>query len=152
MLLSFTQGSVVSLNINFSICFMPLVNFQSPEIVVFDNVVQLYLFGQHISNDPHFASQLSPIIFSKNSFMYLFLLFLFLGPNLQHMEVPRLGVQSKLQPQPHQIRATSATYATAHSNARSSTHGGARPGIELSLMVPSWILFRCAAMGTPKNM
>ena len=54
---------------------------------------------------------------------YLFIyLYSFLEP--WHMEVPRLGVQSELQlptPQPQQlgIQATSTTYATAHSNARS---------------------------------
>ena len=30
-------------------------------------------------------------------FIYLFLSFVFLGPHLRHMEVPRLGVQSELQ-------------------------------------------------------
>ena len=39
------------------------------------------------------------------------------------------------QPQQHQIRAMSATYTTAHSNARSSTHR-ARPGIKPAY---SWI-------------
>ena len=40
------------------------------------------------------------------------------------------------QPQPHEIWASSATYTTAHSNARSLTHG-ARPGIEPET---SWFL------------
>ena len=31
-------------------------------------------------------------------FCFLFFFFLFLGPHLWHMEVPRLGVKSKLQP------------------------------------------------------
>ena len=35
------------------------------------------------------------------------------------------------QPQQHQIRATSVTYTTAHSNSRSLTHW-VRPGIELA--------------------
>ena len=30
-------------------------------------------------------------------FIYLFLSFVFLGPHLRHMEVPRLGVESELQ-------------------------------------------------------
>ena len=56
-----------------------------------------------------------------------------------HTEVPRLGVELNLscsrwpmpepQPQQHRIEAMSATYTTAHSNARSLTHW-ARPGIE----------------------
>ena len=42
------------------------------------------------------------------------------------------------QPQPHQIRATSAIYTTAHGNAGSSTHW-ARSGIETAT---SWFLVR----------
>ena len=49
------------------------------------------------------------------------------------MEVPRLDWSCSLwstpQPQPHQIRATFVTYATAHGNAGSLTHW-ARWGIE----------------------
>ena len=39
--------------------------------------------------------------------------FHFLGPHLQHMEVPRLGVKPELKLGP---------YTTAHSNAGSLTH------------------------------
>ena len=48
--------------------------------------------------------------------------FVFLGPHLQHMEVPGLGVESRLQVRPtpqlrqHQIQATSVTYAAACGN------------------------------------
>ena len=74
-------------------------------------------------------------------YIYLFI-YLFLGPHLQHMEVPRLGVQLELQlpayPKPQQgwnwVR--SAIYNTAHCNARSLTHW-AGPGVELE---SSWIL------------
>ena len=52
--------------------------------------------------------------------------YLFLGPQLQPMEVPRLGVKSELQ---------LLVYATVHSNARSFTHWS-RPGIEAT---SSWI-------------
>ena len=45
--------------------------------------------------------------------------FFFLGPYLQHMEVPRLGVKSESQPQQNQIPAASAAYTAAHGNARS---------------------------------
>ena len=68
--------------------------------------------------------------------------FFFLGPHLQHMEVPRLGTELELQlltyPQPQQcwIRSVSSTYTTAHSNAGSLTHW-ARPGIKY---VSPWIL------------
>ena len=48
---------------------------------------------------------------------------------MQHMEVPRLGVELELQPlayirEPQQlgIQASSTTYTTAHSNAGSLTH------------------------------
>ena len=54
--------------------------------------------------------------------------FSFLGPHLQHMDVPRLGIESdlqlrpKLQPQQHQIQAASSTYTTAHGNPGSLIH------------------------------
>ena len=53
----------------------------------------------------------------------------FLGPQLWHMEVPRLGVQSELQLQHHRIQANSMTYTIAHGDAGSLTHL-ARPGIK----------------------
>ena len=76
--------------------------------------------------------------------IHLFVFLSFLGPLLQHMEIPRLGVQSELvglwldtpQPQRCRIWAMSATYTTAHGNAASLTHWE-RPGIEL---VTSWLL------------
>ena len=34
-------------------------------------------------------------VYLINLFIYLFCLFVFLGPHLWHMEVPRLGVESK---------------------------------------------------------
>ena len=76
-------------------------------------------------------------------------LFFFLGPQLWHMEVPRLGVESELQPRG--IRAASATCATAHSHARSPTHQ-TRPGIEPASF---WILVgfvnHWAKKGTPQT-
>ena len=45
-------------------------------------------------------------------FLFFFFLFSFLGPQLRHMEVPRLGVESELQ---------LLAYTTAHSNAGSLT-------------------------------
>ena len=59
-------------------------------------------------------------------FIYFFLVFLGLHP--QHMDRPRLGVQSELQPPAYaraiatEIRAASAIYTTAHCNAGSLTH------------------------------
>ena len=50
-------------------------------------------------------------------------LFLTLGLLPRHMEVPRLGVKSTLQPQPqpHGIQAESAPYTTGHGQAESLT-------------------------------
>ena len=61
----------------------------------------------------------------------------FLGPHLQHMEVPKLGIKSnwsyscQLTPQlqPRRIWAISVTHTTAHGNTGSLTHW-MRPGIE----------------------
>ena len=69
-------------------------------------------------------------------------LFFFLGLHLQHMEVPRLGIQSELllpayataTAMPDQV--ASVTYTTAHGNARSLTPW-ARPVIKPST---SWFL------------
>ena len=64
----------------------------------------------------------------RNSRYFFFPFIFFLGPHLQHMEVPWLGVESELQlpptpqPQPCQIQATSATYTTTQGNVRSLTH------------------------------
>ena len=55
-------------------------------------------------------------------------LLVFLGLHLRHTKVPRLGVESELQPPAYttataeQIQATSATYTTAHGDAGSLTH------------------------------
>ena len=43
--------------------------------------------------------------------------FFFLGPHLQHMDVPRLGVELDPIPQQFGIRAVSATYTAAHGDA-----------------------------------
>ena len=73
--------------------------------------------------------------------VFVLFCFCFLAPQLQHMEVPRLGVelelscQPKPQPQEQRIHAASATYTTAWGNARYLTHW-ARPGIGLA---SSWI-------------
>ena len=88
-------------------------------------------------------------------FLFFFFFFCFLVLYLQHMEVPRLGVELELQPpaytQPQQLetRAVSATYTTTHCNARSLTHWP-MPGIEPA---SSWMLVRFvshwATMETP---
>ena len=53
----------------------------------------------------------------KDLFFFFFFLLSFLGPILQHIEVPRLGVELELW-----LQATSATYTTAHGNVVSLTH------------------------------
>ena len=88
---------------------------------------------------------------------FFFGLFIFVGLQTWHMEVPRLGgsirscsCRPMLQPQQHGIPATSVTYTTAHSNARSLTHWE-RPGIKPT---SSWMLVGFtnpwATMGTPR--
>ena len=71
-----------------------------------------------------------------SSSCYLFIcLFVFLGLQPQHMEVPRLGANSSCshwpipQPQKHQTQAVSAAYTTAHGNTGSLTHL-VRPGLQ----------------------
>ena len=88
-------------------------------------------------------------------FFCLFVCFCFLGPHLQHTEIPRLGsnqshsCQPIPRPRPYGIRATSSTYATAQGRVGSLTHW-ARPGFKPA---SSWILVgffnRWAIMGTP---
>ena len=64
-----------------------------------------------------------------------FLSFFFLQLYLQHVQVPRLGVESKLQLPAYTIATATLdlshiwTYATVHGNARSLTYW-ARPGIK----------------------
>ena len=83
------------------------------------------------------------------------LFFVFLGPHPQHMEVPRLGVESELQLPAYAIGTAmqdqSHVYDLHHSSrqrripnplskARDRTH---------NLMVPRQIHFCCAMTGTP---
>ena len=60
---------------------------------------------------------------SANIYIHQIFVIFFLGPNPQHMEVPRLGVDSELQlPAYTTATAMSETYTTAHSSAVSLTH------------------------------
>ena len=84
-----------------------------------------------------------------------FFFFCFLGLRPQHMEVPRLGVKSKLQ-----LRAYATAIATQDPNHVCDLHHSlgqhqifnplneARDGTH-NLMVPSWIRFHCTTTGTP---
>ena len=73
--------------------------------------------------------------------LFLFLKFFscFLGPPLQHMDVPKpRGQIATTAAGLRQIRAASATYTTAHGNPGSLTHR-TRPGFQ---PVYSWMLVR----------
>jgi len=87
--------------------------------------------------------------------MVLFIYFFgFLGPHSQHMEVPRLGVESELQ----LLAYTTATPDLSHvCNLHHSSwqHWILNPLSEArdgtcNLMVSHWICFHCATMGTPR--
>ena len=88
--------------------------------------------------------------------IFIYLFFCCLGLHLQHMEIPRPGVELELQ-LPAYTTAT-ATWDLSHvcnlhhnsrqcqildplSEARGQTH---------ILMVPSWIRFRCTVTGPPE--
>ena len=77
-------------------------------------------------------------------FFFYFFIFYFLGPHLWHMRFPGLGLNQSCscrptpQPWQYRIQAVSATYTTAHGNARSLPHW-VRPGMEPT---SSWILVR----------
>ena len=57
-------------------------------------------------------------LIDHNSILGFCFLFCFLGP---HMEVPRLGVKSELQPQQSDIQTMSKTSTRAHGSAGSLT-------------------------------
>ena len=82
-----------------------------------------------ISEPPVLSPQLA-VLRQHQTDVFLFL-FSFLGPHLQHMEVPRLGVELELQ-LPAYTTATATpklTYTTACGNDGSLTYR-VRPGIE----------------------
>ena len=67
--------------------------------------------SKHTPKTPYTANLIS------NLFIYLFIYLVFLGPHLQHMEVPRLGVRMELWPMAYTIAtATPVTCTTAYSN------------------------------------
>ena len=121
------------------------------------------LSNANISLYPSHASSgvLSKIIlkgcyeFSSAYHRFIFYYFFFLGPHLQYMEAPRLGVESELQlqptpqPQQHQIRVTTATYATACGNAGSLTHRARLRIKPASLWTLCQLLNHWATMGPP---
>ena len=85
------------------------------------------------------------VIFLVGFFFFFFVFLAFLGPYLWHMKVPRLGVQSELQP-PAYTRATATSdlslVCDLHHSSRQrwilNPLRKARNGIH-NLMVSSWI-------------
>ena len=91
--------------------------------------------------------------------LFFFLIFFcLLGPHLQHMGVPRLGVKSELQLLAYatatttRVQAVSASYTTVHSKVRSLTHW-VRPGIKpASSRILVRIVNHWAMKGTPSSL
>ena len=90
---------------------------------------------------------LSYPILSYSILFYSIILILWL--HLQHVEVPRLGVELELQLPAYTtaVWALSGTYATAHGNARSLTLW-VRPAIEPA---SSWILVKFVLLSHNRN-
>ena len=87
-----------------------------------------------------------------------FFFFLFLGPHLGHMEVPRLGINCSCSCQPY----TTATATRDPSHVCDLRHSSWQCQIldplskardwTCNLKGPSRIRFRCATMGTPRSL
>ena len=94
------------------------------------------------------------ITFGDPQFFVFCFFFGFLGPYPGHMEVPRLGVQSELQPLAYTTAiATRDPSCVCDLHHNSWQHWILNPlskarGRTHNLMVPSWIRFCCATMGT----
>ena len=99
------------------------------------------------------VSWASPCFPNFSDRVFFRFIFVFLGPHLWHMEVPRLGLKSKLQLQASTAatakgtRHGSATYTTAQGNPRSFTLW-VGPGIEPT---SSCILVRFITAGPEQN-
>ena len=94
---------------------------------------------------------------AQRTVFFFFVFLSFLGPHPEHMEVPRLGVESELQP-PASARATATPdpshvcdlYHSSRQCQILDLLSEARDGTR-SLTVPSWIHFCCAMTGTPDD-
>ena len=69
---------------------MKWVSYNKYDIIIYIEVFTLSLFFFFFCMDRHWY-----IMLESFGFIYLFI-FIFLGPHLQHMEVPRLGVELEL--------------------------------------------------------
>ena len=108
---------------------------------------------QPLAWEPPYATGSGPRKGKKT--IYIYITIYFLGPHLQHMKVPRLGVYLELQ----LLAYTRATATSDPSRVCDLHHSSwqrqilsplseARDGT-CNLMVPSWICFHCTMMGTP---
>ena len=92
--------------------------------------------------------------YSRVNFLFIYLFFCFLGPHLQHMKVPKIGIKLELQLPTY----TTATATRDMSCVCNLQHSSRQPWIlnplreardwTRNLMIPSQIRFCCAAMGT----
>ena len=92
---------------------------------------------------------------SSGLLFFCFLFFVFLGPHWQHVEVPRLGVQSELQ-LPAYTTVTATPDPSHICNLRHSSQQRQILNLLIeardrtcNLIVPSQIHFRCTRTGTP---
>ena len=115
--------------------------------------------GQHFSSNSFLPLQnlfcyFGPLNCHMNFRISLLIFFFFLGSYQQHMEVPSLGVESELQ-LPSCTTATATLDPSCVFNPHSSRQCWiVNPLSEArdqtgNLVVPSWICFHCATMGTP---
>ena len=96
--------------------------------------------GEWIPIQPSFFSKLLSIQCCLSFYTNFIVCFASLGPHLQHMEVPRLGVESELQLLAYDTATSTQDQSHVcdlhHSSGQHQTHW-ARPGIEPA---SSWIL------------
>ena len=114
--------------------------------------LDVWLEGCEVENKLE-RSQMTP----KMRIFVLFWSFVFLGLHPRHLEVPRLGVESKLQ-----LLASTTATATQDLSRVCDLHHSSRqhqilnPQSEArdqtrNLKAPSWIRFCCATTGTPEG-
>ena len=111
----------------------------------------------------HSIHKISKILVFPWNLVFLFIYFYFLffcfwGPHPQHIDVPKLGVESELRP----LVYTTSTATPDPSRVWDLHHGSQQHGIlnplseagdwTHNLMIPSWIRFRCTTMGIPESL
>ena len=121
-------------------------------ITITTGIIEYFVSDTLISH----LSPLLSLLTTKKLIFFIFLFFCFLGLHPQHMEVPRLGVESELQPLAYTIATAmqdlSRIFNLQHSwwqcwilnllsEVRNRTH---------NFMGTSWVRFHCVTTGTPK--